>query len=190
MSLPAKLTHAEDHSSGCVFLLNDARRISVDVSYADIDRYLTVHGFPSLETVARSGKADVYTLPIRMTRTDWLEISNILTTSDVAQLSLANFPALSAGLQLEFDVIESLPQRLYGGIGEPALGVSPTFYLSHQIDFTASTDRGDNWRYALLSHRGGYLFKTYVNIQSRAVEIDNGLLDNHFVECQVNARQH
>ena len=195
MSVPAKLKHAEDHSYGCVFVLDDGRKIRLDVCYDDIDQYLTEIGFPSLEAVAQSGKSNVYSLPIQMTFTEWQTISNILTNSEHVQSALAEFPVLSARLQLTFEVIETLSQRLYGGVGEPAPGIAPTFYLSHPIDFTASDDRSDSWSYALLSHRGGHLFKTHVNMQTNAVEIEYGFLENHFVgrrtnghHCGVNAR--
>ena len=188
--MPTKLKHAEDHSYGCVLVLDDGRRIRLEVCYDDIDKYLIEYGFPSLDAVARSGNADVFSRRIQMTSTEWQVISNVLTNSEHAQTTFADFPVLSARLQLTFNVIDTLAQRLYGGVGEPVPGVEPTFYISHQIDFTASTDRDESWRYALLSHRGGHLFKTHVNTQTSAVEIEHGLLENHFVERRSDGGAH
>jgi hypothetical protein len=190
MSVPAKLKRAEDHSYGCVLVLDDGRNIRLDVCYNDIDQYLTEIGFPSLEAVAQSGKSDVYSLPIRMASTEWQTISHILTNSEHVKSTLADFPVLSTRMQLTFDVIETLAHRLYGGVGEPVPGIAPTFYLSHPIDFTASDDRDDSWRYALLSHRSGHLFKTYVNIETNAVEIEHDVIDNHFLERRLDVGLH
>ena len=190
MSMPAKLKRVEDHSYGCVLVLDDCRRIRLDVCYDDVDQYLTEYGFPSLGGVAQSGTADVYSLPIRMAPTEWQEISSILTNSEHAKTTFADFPVLSARLQLTFDVIATLARRLYGGVGEPVPGIAPTFYLSHPIDFTPSDDRGESWRYALLSHRGGHLFKTHVNLLTSDVEIEYGVLDNHYVERRSLGRPH
>lgn len=190
MSMPAKLKHAEDHSYGCVLVIDDGRRIRLDVCYDDVDRYLTEYGFSSLGVVAQSGTADVYSAPIRMTSLDWQNISRILKHSEHARAQFADFPVLSARFQLPFDVLKTLAQRLYGGIGEPAPGVAPTFYLSHPIDFTPSNGRDGSWRYALLSHRGGHLFKTYVNIETNAVEIEHGVIKTHFLERRLDVGLH
>ena len=184
--MAAKLRCAEDHNCGCVFVLDDGRNVRLEVCYDDIDKYLTENGFPSLTVVAQSGKSDVYSLPIRMLSTEWGTISRILTNSEQVKSTFADFPFLSVRIQLSFDEIALLPQRLYGGVGEPVPSVAPTFYLSHPIDFTTPHDRDDSWRYALLSHRGGHLFKTFVNIHRNAVEIEHGVVEYHFLERRMD----
>lgn len=68
----------------------------------------------------------------------------------------------------------------------PSSGSAPTIDLSRPNEFTASGVRDESWRYALLGHRGGHLFKTRVNMQAKAVEFEYGLLENHFVQRRSN----
>ncbi len=181
-SMSSKLRNAEDTPIGCVLVLGNDLRIRLDVNYDDLNDYLTGRGFPALRDVCASGDADVFYRPIQMTLTEWVAISTILKGSETVTSTLADFPVLANRLHLTFDVVSTLANRVYGGIGEPVPGASPTFYLSAPIDFTRPTDRDDSWRYALLSHRGGHLFKTYVKLTTGAVEIEHGIVENHFVE--------
>jgi hypothetical protein len=94
----------------------------------------------------------------------------------VAAEVFRKFPLLWANFREPYDVIVRLPHRVYGGLWEWSL------YTSLPIDFGTDPNRPIPWYRALLSAPGGWLFNTWVHLETREVEVEGEQLPSHFVE--------
>ena len=175
------LTNVLNASCGSILVVNDGQRIPLNLTPAALQDYLANFDFPSLADVCRSQNANVYHLPLRMNDDEWSAISTIIRTSpDAAELH--EFAELRDGMALPFNEIHKLPFRLYGGVGQMVNGNGPDLYTSHPFDFHADGIRELPWYYCLLNCHGGHVFKTHVNIKTKTVEIETGIIKNHYVE--------
>ena len=186
------LVDTESLDSRCVLVVDDGRRFPLNVSQAVIDAHLKTRGFESLDSVCQARHAEVWPPLDMMKESEWNDIVRILKNAEEAR-ALREHAHIRQGLSLSYSDIRELPYRLYGGLGQA--GWRCKFYVSQQFEFRGYPHvskprpwldrvlgRKGPWYYALLNAPGGNLFKTHVNVRREVVEIDTGVVLNHFIE--------
>ncbi len=182
------LTDVLDVAVGSILVLSDGQRVPLNLTYTVLQEHLAAYDFPSLADICRSQNATVYHLPLRITEDEWCMISAILRRSPAAA-EIRHFAELRDGLELSYPEIQDAPFRLYGGVGQLVNENGPDLYTSHPFDFHADGNRECPWYYCLLNARGGHVFKTYVNIETDAVEIESAVIKDHYVEAERDGKR-
>jgi hypothetical protein len=164
-----------EHAAGAELVLSDGTRLVVDVSPAALAQALAADGQPQ-----KPGGAAVYFHPIEFTESQWLQISHAVRNAPAFEPLAAEFPGLARQLETSFADLICMPLRVYGGSSVHQI------YLMHPLGFRPSPppsgDRNERgWYYALLSQPGGWVFKTWTNVQTAKTHIEHGRVPEHFL---------
>jgi hypothetical protein len=161
---------------GSALLLDDGHLLMVDVSPERLDAAIIGQGCSPLIELIAARSLGVYVGMREMTADRWERVGRHLCRSAKFTALLEPFPDLLNAFQLPFSVIEKMAQRVYGGITDRSI------YTSHPIDFRPDPNRNCSWLRGLLNARDGWLFETWVNLDTGEVEIEVFQLAGHFVE--------
>jgi hypothetical protein len=172
---PPKLLRLLETDFGSVLLLEDDTQVSIDVRPARLDEALSANGLPTLSELIASHSLGVFVGLFRMTATQWSRISACVRSSTEAAAVFLQFPSLWSGFGESHEIIAAKVHRLYGGL-------SQFLYTSHPFDFRDDPNRPLPWFRALLNDRDGWLFNTWVNLETAKVEIEAEQHPGHFVE--------
>jgi hypothetical protein len=173
---PPKLLRVSEADCGSVLHLEDDGQVAVDVRPARLNEAFLQDGLPPLEDLIAAGKLGVFVGMPHMNSEQWDRIRECVRSSAVAAEVFRKFPLLWANFRESYDVIVELPHRVYGGLSEWSL------YTSLPINFATDPNRPIPWYRALLSAPGGWLFNTWVHLQTGEIEILSDQHPGHFVE--------
>ena len=176
--MPSKLVAIHDAPSGCELELADRSRIALNVTRETVRNYVILDGFQDLQSFVDGQRIDVYYQPVAISAADWDTYSRLVLESVVAP-SMASVLALFTLTHAE---ILALPNRLYGGIGCAVDDLPPVFYTSPTADFLPDNHRGAGWFRWAFSSAGYWLHNIYVNPVVRAVDIESGRVEHHYLE--------
>jgi hypothetical protein len=172
---PPKLHAVEEVEFGSVLTLSDGRTVPTDVRPSRLAEAFAEYGRRPLSELLANRSLAVYADVLQTTPEEWARISRLVRTSPVAEAVLRPHPLTWDGFRESYDVVCDKPHRVYGGLDQG-------LYTSHPFQFRADPNRPDPWRRALLSAPGGWLFETWVELQSGEVEIAADMLMGHYVE--------
>jgi hypothetical protein len=172
---PPKLVRLCEADFGSVLFLNDGTKVSIDVRPARLNEALSEQGLPPLAELIESQSVGIFVGLLPMSAEQWDRIRTCISSSTEAAAIFRRFPPLWASFGEPYDIIAGKIHRLYGGL-------SRLLYTSHPFNFQEDPNRPLPWYRALLSAPGGWLFNTWVHLESGKVAIEANQLLGHFVE--------
>lgn len=172
---PPKLHAVEEAKFGSVLTLSDGRTVPIDVRPSRLAEAFAEYSSRSLAELVAGRTLAVFADSLQTTPDEWARVSHLVRTSPAAEAVLRQHPPLWDGFRDPYDVVLAKPHRVYGGLAQG-------LYTSHPFQVRADPNRPDPWRRALLSAPGGWLFETWVEVQSGRVEIAADMLPGHYVE--------
>jgi hypothetical protein len=172
---PPKLYAIEEAEFGSVLALSDGRTVPIDVRPSRLAEAFADYSSRSLAEQLAQRSLDVFADAFETSPDEWARISHLVRTSPAAEAALRDHPSTWGAFQDPYEEILARPHRVYGGLGQG-------LYTSHPFRFRANPNRPDPWRRSLLSAPGGWLFETWIELQSGWVEIAAHMLPGHYVE--------
>lgn len=172
---PPKLYAIEEATFGSVLALSDGRTVPIDVAPSRLAEAIAECSSRSLAELLARRSLGVFADAFQTSPDEWARISQLVRTSPAAEAALRGHPSTWGGFQEPYEVILAKPHRVYGGLDQG-------LYTSHPFQFRADPNRPDTWRRSLLSAPGGWLFETWVDLESGTVEVAAHMLPGHFVE--------
>jgi hypothetical protein len=173
---PPKLLRVSEADGGSVLLLEDDGQVAVDVRPARLNEAFLQYGLAPLEDLITARTVGVFVGMSHMTTEQWDRIRECIRSSAVAAEVFRKFPPLWANFREPYDVIVGLPHRVYGGLSKWSL------YTSLPVDFGTDPNRPIPWCRALLSASGGWLFNTWVHLETGEAEVVGEQLPGHYIE--------
>ncbi len=173
---PPRLVDITGAGNVSILLLDDDSRVRIDVSPEQLDAAILAQGIPPLAELVAGQSLGVYVDTLDMTAEVWNRVSDHLRRSPKAAEVFDPFPALTAAIRTPYPIVAEMPQRVYGGLSLWSM------YTSCPINFRGDPNRPAPWLRALLSERDGWLFQTWVHLESGRAEIEAFQRLGHFVE--------
>jgi hypothetical protein len=171
---PPKLLAVSEASFGSILSLADGIEVPLNLTPARFAEVIA-EGLSPLPELIASQTLGVFAGLFTTGPEQWASISKSIRSSGDAAAVFSRHPRLWECFGEPFDHIARMPHRLYGGI-------SRYLYTSHPFDFQASRQRPAPWYRALLSAPGGWLFTTWVHLESGEVEATADQALGHYVE--------
>jgi hypothetical protein len=160
---------------GSVLNLSDGCTVPINIRPQRLDRALQEFERPSLGELLTSRSLAVFADVWQTPNLDWERVSEIIQSSLVAVAKFQDFPGIWKVFGLPAAVVRELPHRVYGGLDQ-------ALYTSHPFQFLEDPNRPAPWCRALLHAVGGWVFETWVHLDSGHAEVVGEVLPGHFVE--------
>jgi len=156
----------------CRLVLEPAAEVTIDVAEEALQAHFSAHKL-DLAALCTEQRVGVYYWPVRMSLHEWAGVSDLLLSHRLSQSILGSHPALFGALRRSYSAVCAAPYRMFAGA---TVAASPGIYLAHPFDFYPR----NGGHYCLLSDRD-WLFKTWVQITRREVQLEGGQVPGHFL---------
>jgi len=170
---------------GSTLLLDDGHKVRIDLTPDDLIAFLDSAGISS-QSIDSLPSLRVTIPALEITTEEWSTIASVLKSAEVAA-AIRAFPELDSSLSLSYEELVALSYRVLGNIQREGIVDLPTIWVRHPFEFRCHRD--GTVRMCHLYARGGHVFRTFIDTQTRAIHVTPFLHRGFFVEprCAPNA---